>query len=237
MLKNIALVIAGGMMLVVCSSSQSQEQPAATVDTPEVVATATPPATPTPTEPTATPEPTTTPEPIRLAGTGDLVVDVEKWPGPALASITGNAEGRYFGVTSMDTEGEIIDLLVGETEPYAGVRLIDYDTHTARFEIQAPGDWTIDILPLSEARVLVVPGRIEGEGDEVILLAGDTPDTAIISGNAESRYFGVLALGGTFPDLLVGETEPYEGMVAVDREAKILEIQAAGPWSIEITAR
>lgn len=77
--------------------------------------------------------------------------------------------------------------MVNTTDPYDGIVPLDFmaDEHAARFEVKAHGDWTIEILPLSTARVLVVPGSIDGKGDDVILLTGSKPDTAIIKGNDE----------------------------------------------------
>src|SRR4030065_1058006 len=85
-------------------------------DTPEPTNTPKPSNTPKPTntpKPSNTPQPpTATPEPILLTGSGDAVVDVDIPFNIAVVHITGNASGRYFGVTSYGEDGEQINLLV-----------------------------------------------------------------------------------------------------------------------------
>ena len=99
----------------------------------------------------------------------------------------------------------------------------------------ASGDWSIEILPVSSARVLTVPGKMEGNGDEVIALSGAKPDLAIIQGNDQSRHFAVTSYGKSL-DLLVNTTDPYDGKVIVASDTLFLEITATGSWSIEIAS-
>ena len=191
---------------------------------------------PTPTStPTETPVPTL--ETIVLSGSGDSVVDVDKPDMPAIVHIRGNAEGRYFGVRSLDASNESIELLVNTTDPYDGLRPLDFSVgeHTSRFEVSAVGAWTIEILPLASAPRLEVPGRYEGSGDSVVVLTGRTPDLAAIVGNASGRYFGVFGHGGPYRDLLVNTTDPYDGTVLFDSDTAVLEIQAIGQWTITVS--
>ena len=129
-------------------------------------------------------------------------------------------------------------MLVNTTDPYDGVRPLDFNNgeHTTRFEVTASDEWRIEALPITSARILTVPGSIEGNGDDVIFVEGATPDLAKIKGNAESRFFAVKSYGKS-SNLLVNTTDPYEGTVIVSGDTVILEIQAAGNWSIEITAK
>jgi hypothetical protein len=155
-----------------------------------------------------------------------------------LIHITGNASSRHFAVVSRDAAGESIDLLVNTTEPYDGVRPLDFreGEHTMRLEITATGDWTIEILDLTVARRLEVPGTIEGEGDDVVWLTGGAADTARIVGNASERHFAVIAYGRGI-DLLVNTTEVYDGTVIIPAGTLMLEIKATGPWTIEVTGK
>jgi len=213
--------------------------------TPAPTDTATPIDTPTP-EPTSTPIPTNAPtatatplpEPIVLAGSGDAIVDVDKTDAPMLARIEGNAGSRHFAVTSYDASGLAIDLLVNTTAPYTGVRPLDFleGEHTARFEVTAVGEWTITIYPVQSADAIDVPGSFVGEGDNVVILRGGVPDTAVITGNASSHHFAVTGYGSGI-DLLVNTTEPYEGTVLLDRETFLLQIVADGEWTIRVGSR
>lgn len=178
------------------------------------------------------------PEPIILTGSGDSIVDIDKPKLPMVVHITGNAADRHFAVKNYDNTGESIDLLVNTTEPYDGIIPLDFmtDEWTSRFEITATGDWTIEVLPLSSIRVLSIPGKIEGNGDEVFVLTGGVPDLGIISGNSGSNHFAVKSYNGG-RDLLVNTTDPYEGTVMMDSGTILIEVIAVGSWTIEITTK
>jgi hypothetical protein len=214
--------------------------------TPSATATATATATasPTPTRPATatpsrTPSPTVTPTPIVLTGSGDAVVDVARPDTPGLVRIMGNAASRHFAVTTYGVNGERIALLVNTTQPYEGIRPLDFlqNEHTGRFEVTATGSWTIEILPLASARTSDVPGQIEGSGDDVVLLVGGTPDLATVSGNTAERHFAVKGYGSGRPRLLVNTTDPYDGTVRLDSDTLLLEIIATGAWTVTISSR
>lgn len=194
-----------------------------------------------PTETQISPTGTPVIEPLIISGSGDSVVDIDKPVGLAIAHITGNQESRFFSVKNYDINGNGLDLLVNTTDVYDGVRPLDFDSdeHTTRFEITSSGDWKIEVLSISSSRIVQVPGIVEGFGDEVIILEGEDPDLAIIRGNNESRYFGVISysINGSYLDLHVNTTDPYEGTVILDSDTKIFEIKSSGKWEIEITSK
>jgi hypothetical protein len=181
----------------------------------------------------------------RYSGSGDDVLDILKPQGPALVWIRGNAGSDYFGVTSYGPgsggQYTYYELLANETDPYEGIRLIDYyqgysenPPQTTRIQVKAEGAWQIEIRSLSTARIVGTPGTIQGTGDDVIRVSG-SPGEAHIVGNAASRYFGVTAYYGptSLYDLLVNDTDPYEGTVMFSKaNVQLLEVQAADSWSI-----
>jgi hypothetical protein len=175
-----------------------------------------------------------------FTGSGDSVVTFDRPAQPAIVHITGNAGSRHFAVVSYAPDGGYIDLLVNTTDPYDGIRPLDFDgEHAARFEVSATGDWKIEILPLSSAHTLWVPGAMQGADDDVVALAGGTPDLATVNGNAENRHFAIVSYSATthYLDLLVNTTDPYQGTVMVDRNARYLVVDSEGSWSISITSR
>jgi hypothetical protein len=193
------------------------------------------PATETAVPPTETAVPI---EPIVITGNGDSIEDFTRSYGAGLYTIEGNACDRFFAVTSFDSAGKQIDLLVNETKPYAGIRPMDFgDTTTTRLEIKASCAWKITINPLSTIRTFTVPGDVRGAGDDVVLLQGGTPDLADITGNASSRYFGVFSYGKNGYDVLVNTTEPYQGSVMLDSETLILEVKSNDDWTISVKTR
>lgn len=249
------------LFITACGESTSQaDMPSSTATDSEVTVTPTatsqptdtlsPTSTPSPTntpQPTNTPLPTATftptPEPITFSGSGDSVVDFDLNGQPSIIHIKGNASGRYFGVESFDNTGEKIDLLVNTTDPYDGFRPLDWldDEYTTRLQINAIGNWTIEIMPLSSSpeiqrHILSIPGTYEGNGDDVVIVVDGTPDLATIKGNEEGRYFGVTGWGKR-RDLLVNTTDPYEGTVILSSNTVALEIIAEGNWSIKVTTK
>lgn len=247
--RRIVLIVVGGVILaclcifaLVTITGDGNGDP--TTIAPTIEAAADEPATGenTPDEPEATPPPTNTPSPtatpIVLTGSGDSIVDIDRPNEMAMVHISGNAEGSYFGVTSYDAAGNQIELLVNTTDPYEGTKPFDFDDgdHTTRFEVQASGNWTIEILPLSAIAHIEAPGQFSGSGDDLFAIVAGTPDTATISGNAGGSYFGVFAYGDR-QQLLVNTTDPYEGTVILDSDTIIIAVQAVGDWTVEVSAK
>lgn len=226
-------------------------------------ATSTPTDTAIPTNtpaPTNTPKPTNTPEPINmprptvtftpalapiiLSGTGDSVVDVQKWDGPALAHITYSGSG-HFAVWNYGANGEKIDLLVNTIGKYEGTLPLDFlsDEQTARFQIEGRGPWEIQVVPFEQIRRIDIPGTFDGNGDDVVYMRGTgRPDLLKIDAGQAKSNFAIWGYGNG-RDLLVNEIAPYSGTVVVASSlptsdgALVLVIKATGNWSIEVTIR
>jgi hypothetical protein len=192
-------------------------------------------------EPLSRRHPTETPiAPVVMEGSGSDVLDLPVL-GLSIVRIQGNQGGQYFGVESFDASGEHIDLLVNTSAPYNGVRPLNFTVKVARrLQVKASGSWRIEIVPLREARRMTVPGAVEGDGDDVVIVGssdGPKPDTATIVGNDNARYFGVFAWGDQFYDLLVNTSDPYSGKVILKAGMAVFEVRAEGPWSITVAAR
>ena len=195
-------------------------------------------STPLPTyTPTKTPEPT----PIILSGTDNAIVSIDKWDGPALIHIKGKPQDWLFTVKG---EGFYVSNNV-DGLPYDGVRLLDGlpGFHTEQLEIEAEGVWAIEIYPLTNQyignRLLSAPTTYEGNGDDVLFLEDGSLYRVIITGNTASRNFSIWAYSDfVFDiDLLVNTTDTYKGTVDLPEWVKRLEIEAEGPWSLELTTR
>lgn len=233
------------VVLSACTSAVPIPSSVPSTDAPEPTELPEPTRTPQPTKtkiptltPRPTPVPTELPDPVIVSGSGDSIVDAENPYGAAIVHITGNAGSHHFAVMNYDTNGNQIDLLVNTTDPYEGVRPLDFraDEHTTRFEVKATGEWQIEILPIKFANSLSVPGTYEGSGDDVLLLLGGTPDLAKVKGNAGAHHFAILSYG-KYSDLLVNTTDVYEGTVLLSSDVVALEIDAEGSWSIQVTSK
>ncbi len=193
--------------------------------------------------PTRPPAPAATAAPIAPApkttfsGTGDNVVSLDKADGPALLRIV-NSGARNFVVWTYDASGNKVDLLVNVIGPYRGVVLVDKDSYeppAKRLVIKSDGAWQIDLLPLSQANRLAVPGALGGSGDDVVALAGGRPDLLKISHEGQ-RNFVIWSYGGG-TDLLVNVIGAYSGTKPLNSSTSLLTIHADGKWSLNITAR
>lgn len=183
---------------------------------------------PKPTE-TAAP-PTPTPEPIVLTGSGNDVVDFEKFEGAAIARITHNGEGN-FSIVTYDEAGEYLALLVNHIGDYQGVRPIDFknDERATRFQVESEGDWTIEIVPVAGAEVLRVPGEFEGSGDNVYVIGGDA-DT--VQATATEGNFALWGYGDRV-HLITNEIAPYEGESLLPSDLAVLVVESDGAWTLE----
>lgn len=175
--------------------------------------------------------------PIRLNGRGDDVVRLSKPDVPAVVHLTHQGSSNFI-VTSYDSDGARIDLLVNEIGRYDGVRPLDFALNewTERLEIQADGAWTAVIEPITAATAVAVPnGGYNGRGDAVLLLTGGDPDTATLSHSGTSNF--VVQAYGSTRHLLVNEIGVYNGTVIVPRDTVVLEVVADGSWRLAITGR
>ncbi len=198
---------------------------------------------------TSTPQPTNTPHPtpqntpvlktIHISGTGDEVVDIEKWEGPAVVHITNNTylDESDFIVRSYGPDGEEMDLLANTTGSYQVARPMDFTEgeRTTRLKIESSGEWLIQIFPQPEFRTVEAPGTIEGRGDEYVFLKGE-PDLLKIDATKAKGKFVVWKIGrGTYR--IVDEIAPYEVTVVAGEGTFMLYIEAEGEWSIEVTSK
>lgn len=201
------------------STSKSTEVPA-------------PPRTPMPTD-----TPISVPEPMVLTGSGDSVVEVDKWDGPGLAHIS-YVGASNFVVWNYDGDNECIDLLVNTIGSYEGTVPLDFvnEAGTARFQVTAAGQWKIAVLPLSEVRRDYIPGTLKGVGDDVVAFLGTAePDVLIVDAGQARSNFVIWSYGlHSGRDLVVNEIAPYSGTVMVARDTFLLVIGAEGSWTIEV---
>ena len=224
------------------TATTENEQPTATMEfTIPSAGTAAVQSTPTTgaTEPER-PSPTATPprEPIVHTGTGDSVFYPQKWVGPALVRISYSDAGP-LAVWTQNDNGERDDLLVSSVGPYHGNTVIDMlgTQRILRFEVRTAGAWTIEVLPLSAALHLTIPGTIVGAGDDIVVLQGPfAPDLLSVDAQNLSGEFLVTAYG-TQRDQVVSATGPYAGTVSIPSDTVVLAVKATGPWMLEITTR
>jgi von Willebrand factor type A domain len=168
--------------------------------------------------------------PMVIAGSGGAVVQLtNKTPAAIVIHIVGNSASRYFGVQAVETGQS----LVNTTDPYDGVRLLDWDGgESVSLQVQATGPWLIDVLTLAD--VPSFDASYTGDGDAVVRYTG-TGSIANIVGNAAGRYFGIRSISTQGILGLVNTTDAYSETSSVTAGPQFFEIQAVGSWTITVT--
>jgi len=217
-------------------------------DTPLPTAAPLPTATLTPTStltPTHTPSPTPTPTipqvPLVFSGSGAKVLELNKWVGPAIARITHSGKS-YFQIEGFDAYDKHIEFLVDSFGDYSGIVPVDFgDKTTRRLTVNADGAWGIQILPLSSAQIMPLPGILAGKGDLVFMLVGAAPDTISVDASQASGSFIIQAYNQKpaleYLDLLVNEIAPFTGVFMAPNRTTLLAISASGAWKLDITGK
>lgn len=247
MKKKLALLLLAAVLLSGCGSNTSSAakwkpdlEPMQEAATPEPTEAPEPTTTP---EPESTPEPEALPtedvpetpapapvEPVVYMGSGDDVLEIELLEGGCAFHVTGNQADRYFGVIGYDGSGKRIEAFVNTSDPYDGITY-DPDQKTALLEIEATGEWAIELVPLAMLETISTGETITGEGDCVIRIL-ESGATATISGNDTEVYFGVRSYAGSKREGLVNTTDKYDGTVMLKGSPDILVIEAEGAWSV-----
>jgi LysM repeat protein len=188
--------------------------------------------TPAPTDTT-----TPTPQPLIFKGKGTSVVDLKKWPGPALLKISYKGSSNFV-IYNYDSKGQKIDLLVNTIGNYEGTRPIDFrdGEESARLQIKSSGSWEISVLPLESAPAYDIPGIAKGKGDDVFAIRNRNADLAKIHYTGDSNFV-VFSYSPSGIDLLVNEIGAYDGIQIVPESAFLFEIRASGPWEIEFNTK
>lgn len=169
-------------------------------------------------------------EPIVYTGSGDSVVTLDTFDDPYVFYIKGNDGENHFAVTSYDSDGNYLDLLVNTTEAYSGIT-IDPEQKTHMLEVTATGDWTIEQRSLYSVTTISSGETISGNGDDILLVQSHG-STAGIEGNSGENHFAVLSYGANGTDLLVNTTDAYSGTVMLKNDPIVLAVTAVGDWTI-----
>ncbi len=172
---------------------------------------------------------------LTYTGTGDNVIEIEPYNDWHLYEIEGNSGGRYFGVIAYNNNGERLGSLVNTTDVYHG-RVYENTQSAAMLEIEATGDWTIQVKSLYTAQQALKGDTVTGSGDDVVVFYTDNGEstTATVTGNNGENYFGIIGYNnsGARTGSLVNTTDVYSGNVLLKGNPCIFEVNAVGEWSI-----
>lgn len=205
----------------------------APTNTPEPTATEAPTVPPTDTpEPTATEPPTATPAPMVLSGTGQKVTDHFQPPSTVSRILFTHNGTSNFAVKLYNAAGDA-DLLVNEIGRYEGYQPLIGTMQEYFLEVDADGDWTATIEPLTLDDSYAAGA--EGHGAFVSQLFNPTgaavPYTFTHDGTSNFAV-QILCAGGQ--DLVQNEIGPVqnEAVVRFNEAPCVWVVDADGSWTL-----
>ncbi|GAA3737025.1 hypothetical protein HDA32_005494 [Spinactinospora alkalitolerans] len=184
---------------------------------------------------TEEPEPAyTPPETVSLEGNGDAVEEVELHEDPRIATMTHDGSANFI-VHGVNSSGEEDQFLANEIGSYEGTVL--YNGHVgdemAAVQVEADGAWTVELRPLTDARVWE-GDEVSGTGHDVLLFAEESAGLQTVAAtHAGEGNFAVWAYGED-SDLLVNEIGSYDGEVLMPTDTAVIAVEADGEWSMAL---
>lgn len=185
----------------------------------------------------------------RISGRGPKTVQVEKWPGPALIWIR-HSGYTPFTLARLDQSGLVLGPLASASGRYQGALPLDFaGGQTSRLQVETVGGWEMRVTRLAQAHPLPVPGTAEGQGDDVVAVAGlegSLPAATLQVEALRAKGLVITAYGDDPQALaegqplvvvgtLVDRPGSYQGSVSLPSTTLVLVIQAAGEWRLQVT--
>jgi hypothetical protein len=175
-----------------------------------------------------------------------MVLDLAPVPDPLIphiVTITHDA-ARHFSVWLKDAAGENVDLLANESGVFSGTMELGggissrEDIKAGGFlVVEADGNWTIDIRPITEAATWDGSSVVSGTGPQVLYVPGGVKTaipTAVTATGGKSHFS--IWTEGRGRDLLVNETaQAYSGVVLVAARTLLVSIDAGQDltWTLD----
>jgi TM2 domain-containing membrane protein YozV len=167
---------------------------------------------------------------IVQSGAGDNIITLPA--GVTAAIVTATHDGsRNFVINALDANNTATgDLLVNTIGAYSGTTVYGFSAFSdaTSLEINADGNWTITIAPVSTAPALAAAGA----GDAVYLFDG--PSGKLSATHAGERNFIVQEeTDKTFSiGLLINDIGAYTGTVPLSSGPSVISVRADGAWTL-----
>jgi len=191
----------------------------------------------------STPSPTESPlvAPVTFSGTSDDVATIAGGLTDARLLAISYTGAENFVVQSLDSAGQMQDLIVNTIGAYNGKRLILPQAPISAFKVTASGPWSMTLEDVRTARTWNGATPLTGTGDDVIIEPGSIGKMVaakIVDAAADNFIVKLITSDGTDSqsDLLVNEIGPWSGTEAIPAGTVSIEVQASGAWSISPTA-
>jgi len=186
----------------------------------------------------AEPAPEPDPEPVQpqsFSGTGAEVVMLESLGDDVFFAAVTHQGSSNIALWSVDENGQDLDLLVNDIGNYEGQVALNFSEDPAAIRVEADGDWTIDLVPLSEAPRWDGETTYEATGDSIVIVDGvaDGLTPVTLTHQGESN-FAIWAWGESYPDLIVNDIGTYDGTTLLPDGSLVLQVDADGAWTIAV---
>lgn len=192
-------------------------------------------------EETPTIEAQTEIEPIQLSGTGQQAT--EKFSlesGLAIFRMSHSGQSN-FAITLLDSNGEIVELLVNEIGSFDGAKAVGIRTKGEHLlDISADGKWSVKIEQPRPLTAPSIPKSFTGKSQQASELFSMGKGLATFKMTHDgSSNFAILLLDnkGRTVELLVNEIGSFNGSKAVGIARAgiyLLDISADGNWTVDV---
>ena len=153
-------------------------------------------------------------------------------------SFTHNGESNFI-VQLLDQSGDVEALYANDIGNYNGSRIEYVDSGIHLLNIDADGDWTLNITQYTNFTNIPTTTHFEGTGDTATALftlnTGTKTFNMTHSGNS-NFIVELLDKNGSFPNILANEIGDFTGSKAEFANTNVyaINVQADGDWTIDI---
>jgi hypothetical protein len=180
--------------------------------------------------------------PIQLAGSGAIATQTfALQKGISIFEISHTGDSNFV-VELLKSNGEWVDMPVNQIGNYSGKKAIGIDKNgTYLLNIEADGNWTVNITQPRPSSGVKKPITFTGTGDDVpqfMYFKKKGLARFNMSHTGESNFaIWLYDENGKYVDLLANEIGNYNGSKAVRIPKKgvyLLDITADGSWSVSV---
>lgn len=168
--------------------------------------------------------------PISQSGAGDSVIPLP--PDVTAAIVTATHDGgANFIVQVLDAGNQpTLDLLVNAIGAYSGSSAYGLNGTLGEpgtnLQVQADGNWTVTISPISSAAELPASGT----GSGVFVYSG-AATTGAFTSDGEANFIVIQYSDDLIPNLAINQIGSYSGTVPISAGPSVVTVNSSGNWT------
>lgn len=168
--------------------------------------------------------------PISQSGAGDSVIPLP--PDVTAAIVTATHDGgANFIVQVLDAGNQpTLDLLVNTIGAYSGSSAYGLNGTLGEpgtnLQVQADGNWTVTISPISSAAELPASGT----GSGVFVYSG-AATTGAFTSDGEANFIVIQYSDDLIPNLAINQIGSYSGTVPISAGPSVVTVNSSGNWT------